>query len=239
MLSRALLALGCAMLLAAAAPAWAAERPILVELFTSEGCSSCPPADALLEELAKRRDVLALSMHVDYWDGLGWKDRFSSAALTARQRDYAGLLDIATVYTPQMVVDGRWQAVGSDKAAVGEALAAAARDRAGLAATLSFAAGQAHVAIAANPAASAGKPASVVLIGFDRRASDAVRGGENDGRALSYVDVVRGIARIGEFGGDRADLAVAVPWRAERLAAIVQAADGRVLGIAVADAPSP
>jgi hypothetical protein len=107
MLSRALLALGCAMLLAAAAPAWAAERPILVELFTSEGCSSCPPADALLEELAKRRDVLALSMHVDYWDGLGWRDRFSSAALTARQRDYAGLFDIATVYTPQLVVDRR------------------------------------------------------------------------------------------------------------------------------------
>src|SRR6516162_11255938 len=107
------------------ATAEAGERPIMVELFTSEGCSSCPPADALLTELAGRPDVLALSFHVDYWDRLGWKDPFSSPAATERQQRYAELLRLATVYTPQMVVDGKWQAVGSDHAEVKRALDAA------------------------------------------------------------------------------------------------------------------
>src|SRR6266849_11010084 len=107
----------------------ASERPIVVELFTSEGCSSCPPADALLAELAGRPDVLALSFHVDYWDRLGWKDPFSSREATERQNRYATLLDLATVYTPQIVVDGKWQAVGSDRADVERALDLARRNR--------------------------------------------------------------------------------------------------------------
>src|SRR5437868_14761375 len=118
--------------LLAAAPAVAGEttRPIVVELFTSQGCSSCPPADALLGELARRDDVLPLAFHVDYWDRLGWKDPFSSAAATARQRTYARQLDAANVYTPQMVVDGRIDVVGSYRDQVLRAIDRARQDAA-------------------------------------------------------------------------------------------------------------
>src|SRR5690348_4653604 len=96
----------------------AAPRPIVVELFTSQGCSSCPPADALLNELAQRPDVVALGFHVDYWDYLGWKDPLSAPGSTQRQRDYARLLNQPTIYTPEMVIDGHLQLVGSDRTAV-------------------------------------------------------------------------------------------------------------------------
>src|SRR6516162_2207078 len=136
----------CALLLSlclieAVIAARAGERPILVELFTSEGCSSCPLADALLAELASRPDVLALSFHVDYWDRLGWKDPFSSREATQRQNRYAALLDLATVYTPQIVVDGGWQAVGSDRPDVEHALDLARRDRQEVPITLGLAQG--------------------------------------------------------------------------------------------------
>src|SRR6516225_8160911 len=132
-------------LMVAITPAHAGERPMVVELFTSEGCSSCPPADALLAELASRPDVLALSFHVDYWDRLGWKDPFSSHEATQRQDRYASLLDLATVYTPQIVVDGTWQAVGSDRADVEHALDLARRDRQQVPITLALAQGQAQI----------------------------------------------------------------------------------------------
>jgi hypothetical protein len=98
-------------------------RPAVVELFTSQGCSSCPPADKLLGELARRSDVLTLAYHVDYWNNLGWKDPFASADATRRQRRYAGALGLSGIYTPQMVVDGAIDAVGSDRRAVEAALA--------------------------------------------------------------------------------------------------------------------
>src|SRR5215471_14897971 len=106
-MNKARLLFGAVCLTLAAASAGAVERPIVVELFTSEGCSSCPPADALLAELASRPEVLALSFHVDYWNRLGWKDPFSSAAATERQQRYASVLGLATVYTPQIVIDGK------------------------------------------------------------------------------------------------------------------------------------
>jgi hypothetical protein len=227
---KARVALFCLML--GTAPAMAGERPILVELFTSEGCSSCPPADALLGGLATRPDVLALSFHVDYWDRLGWKDPFSSAAATKRQKRYARLLGLGTVYTPQIVVDGRWQAVGSDRDAVAAALAAAGRAPRVLPVRVAVDHGTARVVIGAG---EPGPAAAVLLVGFDRRRVDRVGGGENDGRTLTHVDVVRGFAEIGRFRGAAAAFAAPVPWQADRVAAILQEDDGRVIGVAVTD----
>lgn len=218
---------------AAATSAGAAERPVVVELFTSEGCSSCPPADALLARLAARTDVLALAFHVDYWNRLGWTDPFSSPEATARQRHYAQLLGLEGVYTPQIVVDGRWQAVGSDEAAVDDALANARRDRAPVPVTLAVDPEGARIALGASRSKAAGV---VWLIGFDRRHTDAVSSGENAGRSLTHVDVVRGIAEVGRFTGDARVIEVPLDWRSDRIAAIVQASDGRILGAAVADA---
>lgn len=210
----------------------AAQRPIVIELFTSEGCSSCPPADALLAELAAQPDVLALSFHVDYWDRLGWKDPFSSAAATRRQQRYVQALGLETVYTPQIIVDGHWQAVGSDRGAVDQAFAAARHMPGAVPVTLIVGEGRARVTLGADAVHSA---ATVVLIGFDRLRVDAVERGENAGRTLSHVDVVRGFAEIGPYDGKARTIEAALPWHAERAAVLVQAADGHVLGAAVAD----
>ena len=211
----------------------AGERPILVELFTSEGCSSCPPADALLAELASRPDVLALSFHVDYWDRLGWKDPFSSREASQRQNRYAALLDLATVYTPQIVVDGRWQAVGSDRPDVEHALDLARRDRQEVLVTLALDRGQVQIKLGQGSDAAA---ASVLLIGFDRRHVSAVKRGENRGRTLAHVDVVRGVEEVGRFNGRASEIEAPIRWQSDRIAAIVQARDGRILGVAISDA---
>jgi len=214
-------------------PARAVERPIVVELFTSEGCSSCPPADALLAQLASRTDMLALSFHVDYWDRLGWKDPYSSHEATARQHHYATLLDLATVYTPQIVVDGKWQAVGSDRADVEQALDYARHSLKEIPVALALDHGQAQIRVGPG---GAGVTASVLLIGFDRRHVSAVKRGEKSGRALAHVDVVRGIDEIAHFAGNAGEIEAPIRWNCDRVAVVLQAADGRVLGVAVSDA---
>ncbi|MGH7045723.1 MAG: DUF1223 domain-containing protein [Stellaceae bacterium] len=221
------LALLC--LWAAIGPAAAAGSPIVVELFTSEGCSSCPPADTFLAGLATRPDVLALSFDIDYWDSLGWKDPFSSPAATARQRHYAELFGLATVYTPQMVVDGSWEAVGSDRRAVERALDKARQRPGTVPVRLAVNHGEARIGLGADVSAS------VWLIGFDRRVEDRVTRGENACRMLTHINVVRGMTRIAGYTGAPRAIAIAVPWRTERIAALVQATDGRILGAAVAD----
>src|SRR5690242_12152034 len=147
------------------APLHAGERPIIVELFTSEGCSSCPPADALLAEHAGRLDVLALSFHVDYWDSVDWKDPSSSPDATRRQHGYADLLGLATVYTPQMIVDGIWQAVGSDRNEVEQALGSARRIRDGVPVEVAVDHGRVRVTLGQGGDGVAG---NLLLIGFDR-----------------------------------------------------------------------
>jgi len=196
-------------LLVAATSALAAEpvtplvtdAPVVLELFTSEGCSSCPPADALLGRLAQRRDLLPLAFHIDYWDYLGWKDLFDSPLATERQYAYGKALD-AMVYTPQMVVDGAREAVGSDEAAVALAIdAEKVRPKLKLAVTRDGA-GLYSVALPAGEA-SAG-PASVYVALFDHLHETPIGRGENSGRKLSEFNIVRQWRKIGTWAGEAA-----------------------------------
>ncbi len=230
------LALLAAVLLAAIpAAAQPPHRPVVVELFTSQGCSSCPPADAFLTELARgRADVLPLGFHVTYWNGLGWRDPFSLDAATARQRNYAALFSADGVYTPQMVVDGRRDVVGSDRAAALSAIrAAAGKASAGPALRL---ARQAST-VTLDAGAGQGR-ATLWLIGYDREHHTAIGRGENTGRTLLEANIVRDIVDAGAWTG--APLHVSLPSpRGERVAAILQAEDGSIIGAAtVADQPT-
>jgi hypothetical protein len=190
----------CTLLLAGAMqggadPAEAQPRPAVVELFTSEGCSSCPPAETYLRELARRSDVLALSFHVDYWDDLGWRDRFGLTEAVQRQRTYARTLHLASVYTPQVVIDGQADYVGSDRTSIGRTLAAA---RDGVAVALSIRDGLVSVDLAARPGTAAG---DVVLVGYLREALSTIGRGENSGRTLTEINIVRSIRVLGTWNG--------------------------------------
>ncbi len=223
----------------AASPAAAAERLLVVELFTSQGCSSCPPADALLAELARTdATLLPLGLHVTYWDRLGWKDPFSLPQATERQRRYSAQLGLEGVYTPQMVIGGQHQAIGSDRAAVRAALAEARRDARSVPLTLAtdpaglrIQAGAASGAGAANGAGAASGAGTLYLVGFDAQHATKVQAGENGGRTLPEANVVRSFAAAGPWRG--AALSVALPRPpGERVAVLLQADDGRILGAA-------
>ena len=209
--------------------ATAAPRPIVVELFTSQGCSSCPPADALLNELAQRPDVVALGFHVDYWDYLGWKDPLSAPGSTARQHDYARLLNQPTVYTPEMVIDGHLQLVGSDRTAV---LAAIDRSTLDDAAAVSFAASQQSVTIGAGP--GSGK---VLLIRFQRHRDTSVANGENAGTQARDANGVTVLTALGDWQGQELHFPIDPPKADEGVAVLVQAEDGHMMGAALAEQP--
>ncbi|WP_026868385.1 DUF1223 domain-containing protein [Inquilinus limosus] len=205
--------------------ATAAERAVVVELFTSQGCSSCPPADALLATLADRPEVLALAFHVDYWNRLGWADPFSSPWATARQNAYAALWGSGQVYTPQAVVDGGRDVVGSDRDAMEAAIAAARSDP-----SVPVALTATETALQVMVDAAAPSDAALWLVGFDDRHETPVRRGENAGRMLVNRNVVRSLTRLeGWTPGGTIDAARPA---GERAAVLLQAADGRILGAA-------
>jgi hypothetical protein len=186
-------------------PATVADYPIVLELFTSEGCNSCPPADALLGRLAQKRDLLPLAFHIDYWDYLGWKDPYSSKFATARQSAYGRMLDVM-VYTPQMVVDGARDAVGSDEAAVNLAIEAE-RTRPKLKLeVLQDERGGLKVAIPAGKEQST--PISVYEALFDSSHVTPVGRGENSGRTLTEFNIVREWHKIGEWRGAATELSL-------------------------------
>ncbi len=192
----------------AAADLAALPPPVVVELFTSQGCDSCPPADAVLGELGSHPDVLPLSFHVTYWDRLGWPDTFGLEASTERQRDYAGLLARDGLYTPQMVIGGRIDVVGSERERVHEAIELlAAHRRPGL----PIAIADGRLRLGAGPPGDA----TIWLFGVDLKHEVWIQRGENRGRVIRYHNVVRDIAVLGHWSGD----AVQLDLPLERLAA--------------------
>ena len=181
-----------------------AANPVLVELFTSEGCSSCPPADALIEKLDRLQPfpearVIVLSEHVDYWDHQGWRDPFSSASFTARQEQYARQFGSSGPYTPQMVVDGAAEFVGSDAGAAASAIRSAAR-REKVAIRLVPGAETVRVEVDPLPGGKKGKSLVYVALAQDSGTSN-VSAGENRGRTLHHVAIVRQLRQIGSVSG--------------------------------------
>jgi hypothetical protein len=215
----------------AALPAEVRTRPVVYELFTSQGCSSCPPAEAIANELAQRADVLALSFHVDYWNDLGWRDNYSLAEATERQRGYARALRRSSVYTPQAIVDGSRDLVGSQRDAVTEALAG---ERVGFATSVSLDAGILHIHIGEGPMRSSG--ADVVLVGFLRQAVTHIGRGENSGRTLTESNIVRALRPLGAWNGTPHDYQLEVaslPADTTDVAVLIQSAgQGTILGAA-------
>jgi hypothetical protein len=180
--------------------------PVLLELFTSEGCSSCPPADRLLESLDTKQPVsgaelIVLSEHVDYWNHLGWKDPFSSPQYSARQEEYVRKLGSGDVYTPQLVVDGRFQVVGSDSSEAASSVRKAIREpKIPMAISNITRAGDrvsARIDITASPQ-SAKAPKGILFVAIaDNRDESQVARGENAGRSLAHVAVTRVLKQVG------------------------------------------
>ena len=223
--------------LAAAAPA-----QVVVELFTSEGCSSCPPADAVLERLENSGEAIVLGEHVTYWDRLGWKDRFSAESFTMRQEEYARHFRIDSAYTPQMVVNGQAEFVGSDeKRARREILKAASEPKARV--ELSPGDGEVSIKVSGLPAAAKG--ADVILAVTETRLDTDVRGGENGGHKLRHTGVVRSISTVGRVDGKAGDYAAQAryrldpSWKRENLKLVVFLQDRTSKKIWGAGATSP
>lgn len=210
------------------AGALAEPRPVVFELYTSQRCSSCPPAEAIVAALAQRPEVLPLSFHVDYWDNQGWHDPFSLVDATHRQRLYASKLHHNSVYTPQGIVDGTTDLVGSGRSSILCELAAA---RAGVATRGAIEQGYLNVTVAAQPG---NESSDVLLIGFLRQATTHIGRGENSGRTVEEFNIVRSIQRLGSWNGSACSFRVSLsslPKDATHVAILVQAkGPGSILG---------
>jgi hypothetical protein len=201
----------------------AAARPVVVELYESQGCSSCPPANANLSTVADRPDVIALNFAVTYWDNLGWKDTFAHPAFTARQVDYAhGLHHGDGVFTPQVVVDGRHDGVGADPGDFARLLSQGASHDPAPAITLA----PAVASIAAAPSPT--PPADVWLVRYDPRVLQVpIRAGENSGKTLPHRNIVRELTRLGAYTGAATALRLPPPTEPQLVTVIlVQAPHG-------------
>jgi hypothetical protein len=219
-----------------AGAAMAARPPVVVELFTAQGCSSCGPANASVAAMAARDDVLPLTFSVDYWDYLGWKDTFAQKAFTDRQRAYAKKLGVREVYTPQVVIDGKAQASGVRPTQVEALMQTQGR-------VLKFQPdmqwlGDTRAAVGTGRAPAGG--AEVWLVRYDARAQDvAVRRGDNRGQTIEHRNVVRQLVRLGPWAGRPRVYRLPAPVEDGLTSAILVqgAAGGAMIGVLVQQAP--
>lgn len=214
--------------------AHAQQKPVVIELFTSEGCSSCPPADLLLQELAHSDDILALSMHVDYWDYIGWKDQFASPANTERQRNYAHVAGRDMVYTPQMIINGTTDVVGSRVDDVTNAIRRQRSQPAPLDVHVERAGDT--LTIMAPPMAQPVGPIRLQLVRYTPFAEVEVKRGENAGHKLSHANIVRELQPIAEWDGTQ-PLKMSVPIKGDLRAAVLFQKKG--LGAILTSAVAP
>jgi hypothetical protein len=202
----------------------AATGPVVLELFTSQGCSSCPPADALFGKLSQRPDVIALAWHVDYWNHLGWLDKYASQQATERQRDYARKLG-AEVFTPALVVDGANVVVGSDDSAVEHALQSAAP----LSVSIALSRTASGVEISVGPAS---EPFRALNIVYDPEHETDVGAGENNGTRLREYRIVRQADLLAEWDGSARQFTAPAAGAGQGHVVLVQGASLRVVGAA-------
>jgi hypothetical protein len=229
-----------------------AQQPVVVELFTSEGCSSCPPADALLTEFARQRvagnaELILLGEHVEYWNSPAWTDRFSSPVFTERQRDYVQQLHLATPYTPQIVIDGHLQGVGNDTAAVRRLIAdASSRPKPSSVSLRLLSTDRLQITVEDS---SHGRQRVLLAITEDDLTTN-VRGGENGGRVLKHSAVVRELKPLGNTTSGGFQTTVNFPaksdWKKQNLRVVVvvqNPSSGQILGAASIpyplESPSP
>ncbi len=194
----AAVALGCVCVGGAALAEDVATSPVVLELFTSQGCSSCPPADALLTELADNDDVIALALHVDYWDYIGWKDIFANPAFTARQKLYAQSSGKRMVYTPQMIIGGEDTVVGSQPMEVADMIKTH-QDK-GMPVDLSMTRDGDQVTVSAR-AAPLAEPAILQLVRYIPQRTVEVKRGENAGRIMTYSNIATDWTPVTEWDG--------------------------------------
>jgi hypothetical protein len=181
--------------------AGAGQPHAVLELFTSQGCSSCPPADKLLGELATDPSVVALSVPIDYWDYLGWKDTLASPRHSARQRAYARVRGDREVYTPQIVVNGATHVLGSDKTAVEHAIAATDRNATIMSVPVLLAVDGGNLSVKIAPRDNQRIAGEVWLCPLERAVQVAIGRGENSGRTITYHNVVRNWLKLGDLSG--------------------------------------
>ncbi|MGB3447640.1 MAG: DUF1223 domain-containing protein [Xanthobacteraceae bacterium] len=197
--------------MAATVPPATAQSPrAVVELFTSQGCSSCPPADKILGELAQDPSVVALTMPIDYWDYLGWKDTLADSRFSTRQKAYSHMRGDRDVYTPQMIVNGERHLIGSDRPAIDAAMrdTAQANDVMSVPVSMAVSGKQLNVTVTAASAGHAARQAEIWICAISRAVPIAIARGENRGREVIYHNVVRNWLKVGDWSGKTASWSV-------------------------------